>query len=156
MQDLSSQPGIEPEPPAVEVWNPNHWTTRGFPAINFSSHKFFFLILAYSFIYWANNEWPPYTRHCAKATLLAFFAERNLWTLRAKCTFSIEWNKGSAHTERRRTQGKVCLPLETLTPRALTDSLTLRSGVFRVRGPSYDWKRRLQILSTDSGFIAGL
>ena len=40
MQDLSSQPGIEPEPPAVEVWNPNHWTTRGFPAINFSIHKY--------------------------------------------------------------------------------------------------------------------
>ena len=25
------QPGIEPLPPAVEVWRPNHWTTREVP-----------------------------------------------------------------------------------------------------------------------------
>ena len=28
MQDLSSQPGIEPRPPALEVQNLNHWTAR--------------------------------------------------------------------------------------------------------------------------------
>ena len=34
MQDLSSpQPGIEPVPPAVEAWSPNHWTAREFPCI---------------------------------------------------------------------------------------------------------------------------
>lgn len=41
------------------------------------------------------------------------------------------------HTESRQTQGKGRLPLETLTPRALVDSLILCSGVFMVRGPSY-------------------
>ena len=25
-----SQPGIEPVPPAVEAWSPNHWATREF------------------------------------------------------------------------------------------------------------------------------
>ena len=25
------QPGIEPMPPAMEVWSPDHWTTRTFP-----------------------------------------------------------------------------------------------------------------------------
>ena len=30
MWDLSSQPGIEPVPPALEAWNLNHWTTRKF------------------------------------------------------------------------------------------------------------------------------
>lgn len=28
MQDLSSQPGIESRPPALEVQNLNHWTAR--------------------------------------------------------------------------------------------------------------------------------
>ena len=37
LQDLSSPisvpwPGIEPRPPAVEAWSPNHWTTREFPS----------------------------------------------------------------------------------------------------------------------------
>ena len=31
MRDLSSRPGIEPVPPAVEVQSPNHWTAREFP-----------------------------------------------------------------------------------------------------------------------------
>ena len=31
MRDLSSQPGIEPAPPAVEVWSLNHWTAREVP-----------------------------------------------------------------------------------------------------------------------------
>ena len=30
---LVPQPGIEPVFPAVEVWSPNHWTTREFPEI---------------------------------------------------------------------------------------------------------------------------
>ena len=30
------QLGIEPQPPAVEAWNLNHWTTRDFPTIIFS------------------------------------------------------------------------------------------------------------------------
>ena len=32
MQDLSSPTrdlGIEPGPPAVEMWSPNHWAARG-------------------------------------------------------------------------------------------------------------------------------
>ena len=28
---LVPQPGIEPGPPAVETWGPNHWTSREFP-----------------------------------------------------------------------------------------------------------------------------
>ena len=28
---LVPQPGIEPVPPAVEAWSPNHWTTREVP-----------------------------------------------------------------------------------------------------------------------------
>ena len=31
--DLSSQPGIEPVPPAVEAQSPNHWTAREFPEV---------------------------------------------------------------------------------------------------------------------------
>ena len=30
---LVPQPGIKPEPPAVEVLSPNHWTSREFPQI---------------------------------------------------------------------------------------------------------------------------
>ena len=30
---LVPRPGIEPVPPAVEVWNPKHWTTREFPQL---------------------------------------------------------------------------------------------------------------------------
>ena len=28
---LVSRPGIQPTPPALEVWSPNHWTTREVP-----------------------------------------------------------------------------------------------------------------------------
>ena len=35
MRDLSSQPGIEPRPPAVKVCSPNHWTTRDVPGFTF-------------------------------------------------------------------------------------------------------------------------
>ena len=35
MQDINSQPGIEPVPPAVEAQSPNHWTTREFPSVPF-------------------------------------------------------------------------------------------------------------------------
>ena len=31
MPDLVPQPGFEPVPPAVEMWIPNHWTTREVP-----------------------------------------------------------------------------------------------------------------------------
>ena len=34
-QDLSSRPGIEPAPPALEAWSLNHWTTREVPQIIF-------------------------------------------------------------------------------------------------------------------------
>ena len=37
LQDLSSQSGIEPVPPALGAWSLNHWTTREVP-----SHTFFF------------------------------------------------------------------------------------------------------------------
>ena len=30
-QILVPLPGIEPEPPALEAWNPNHWTTLEVP-----------------------------------------------------------------------------------------------------------------------------
>ena len=30
---LVPQPGIEPRPPAVEVWSPNHWTAREVPGL---------------------------------------------------------------------------------------------------------------------------
>ena len=31
---LVLQPEVEPEPSAVEVWIPKHWTTREFPEVN--------------------------------------------------------------------------------------------------------------------------
>ena len=34
-KDVSSSTRIEPMPPTVEVWSPNHWTTREFPLITF-------------------------------------------------------------------------------------------------------------------------
>ena len=30
---LVPQPGIEPVPPAVESWSPNHWTARELPIL---------------------------------------------------------------------------------------------------------------------------
>ena len=44
--DLSSQSGMERGPPAVEAWNPNHWTSREFPVIHF----LFNVILKYVFV----------------------------------------------------------------------------------------------------------
>ena len=32
---VGSYPGIEPEPPAVKVPSPHHWTTREFPVLGF-------------------------------------------------------------------------------------------------------------------------
>ena len=29
MRDLGPRPGMEPAPPVVEAWSPNHWTARG-------------------------------------------------------------------------------------------------------------------------------
>ena len=41
------QPGLEPMPPAVEAWSPNHWTTREFPDISsFLMKEFKALILS--------------------------------------------------------------------------------------------------------------
>ena len=31
---LVPRPGIEPGPPAVEAWSPNHWTAREFPKLS--------------------------------------------------------------------------------------------------------------------------
>ena len=31
----SPRPGIEPGPPALEAWRPNHWTTREVPIYSF-------------------------------------------------------------------------------------------------------------------------
>ena len=36
---LVPRPGIEPVPPAVEVWGPNHWTTGNFPPVTFWKGK---------------------------------------------------------------------------------------------------------------------
>ena len=38
-RDLSSPTGLEPGPPAVEAWSPNHWTAREFPAQFFYKPK---------------------------------------------------------------------------------------------------------------------
>ena len=37
---LVPQPGIKPTPPAVEVWSPNHWTTRQVPVCVILDHYF--------------------------------------------------------------------------------------------------------------------
>ena len=37
---LVPQPGIEPVPPVVEAWSPNHWTAREFPCKFFSKNIF--------------------------------------------------------------------------------------------------------------------
>ena len=34
---LVPQPGMEPMPPAVEMWSLNHWTTREVPVVNFQT-----------------------------------------------------------------------------------------------------------------------
>ena len=31
---LAPRPGIEPVPPAVEAWSPNHWTAREVPVVS--------------------------------------------------------------------------------------------------------------------------
>ena len=36
LQDLSSQSGIEPVPPALGAWSLNHWTTSEVPSHLFS------------------------------------------------------------------------------------------------------------------------
>ena len=33
MQILVPQPRVEPLPPAVEAWSPNHWTAREVPSV---------------------------------------------------------------------------------------------------------------------------
>ena len=42
-KDLSSSTRVEPMPPTVEVWSPNHWTLREFPLITF-----------FCLLYWLN------------------------------------------------------------------------------------------------------
>ena len=37
--DLVPRPEIEPVPPAVESWSPNHWTAREFPLMFFLKHS---------------------------------------------------------------------------------------------------------------------
>ena len=57
MGDLSSRPGINPEPPAIEPPNPDHWTYREFPTFSF-----FFLmpgILKYGFPGGSEVKNPP-------------------------------------------------------------------------------------------------
>ena len=41
LQDLSSLTGIQPMPPRVEAWSPNHWTTREFPFSTFLKWKLY-------------------------------------------------------------------------------------------------------------------
>ena len=48
---LVPRPEIEPGPPAVEVWSPNHWTAREFPT------EGLFAIL-WGSSGWANTCWP--------------------------------------------------------------------------------------------------
>ena len=39
MGSLVPQPGIEPMPPIVKAWSPNHWTTREFPINSLNPHN---------------------------------------------------------------------------------------------------------------------
>ena len=43
-------PGIEPMPPAVEVWSSNHWTAREVPEVCYFKHQLLFLCLIYILI----------------------------------------------------------------------------------------------------------
>ena len=38
LRSLVPRPGMEPAPPAVEVWSPNHWTARGVPVLRYVAH----------------------------------------------------------------------------------------------------------------------
>ena len=40
MWDLVLWPGIEPEPAALGVWSPSHWTTGESPAVDILKHVF--------------------------------------------------------------------------------------------------------------------
>ena len=46
LRDLSSPPGIEPRPPAVEAQSPNHWTAREHPYF-----LFYFIFIGVQLIY---------------------------------------------------------------------------------------------------------
>ena len=53
MWDLSPRPGIEPEPPAVEVRSLNHWTSREVPTISilfFKNFIYLFIWLRWVFV----------------------------------------------------------------------------------------------------------
>ena len=46
---LVPRPGIEPVPPAVEAWSPNHWTVREFPIWIFFCNLFLVFKLSHLF-----------------------------------------------------------------------------------------------------------
>ena len=46
---LVPSPGIEPGPPAVETWSPNHWTAREFPVILLIHCWIWWLIFCWGF-----------------------------------------------------------------------------------------------------------
>ena len=66
---LVSQPGIEPVPPAVEVWSLNHWTAREVPCFSFF---FFFFLLAYGLLNFLNNSIVIYYVFLSVSLCIAF------------------------------------------------------------------------------------
>ena len=62
---LVPPPGTEPAPPAVEAWNPNHWTTKEVPVTcTIIDLRVFFKITHLNKLYFKtqlchNNKWKP-------------------------------------------------------------------------------------------------
>ena len=63
-------PGIEPPPPTVEAWNPNHWTAREFP------YRFSFLL----------SRWCPY-KH--KSFFILILSSLSIFVVIAACVLGV-------------------------------------------------------------------
>ena len=61
---LVSQPGIEPQAPAVKVPSPNHWTVREFPEIYSSLNPLYYSL---SFLLSMNGSYSNWWRETQKA-----------------------------------------------------------------------------------------
>ena len=98
IKDLSSTPGIEPEPPAVEARNPNQWTTREFLPFHFingiflrdRSFSFKWILSFFSFkvhaFYIQPKELQPVSRlrkfpHFSPFTLFKHLIIQYIWSL---------------------------------------------------------------------------
>ena len=73
---LVPQPGIEPGPPAVVAWSPNHWTARKFP--------FFFLF----FFFFSGSPWLKTKSHLILLSMAVWRTDL-LISLKSQ---SLEWN----------------------------------------------------------------